>query len=107
MGIASLILGILSLILAVIPGCGIFLMIIPALVGLILGIVDAVKKSKSGGKKGCAIAGIILSVIAPIIGIVWTLVVGTAAINNADVNEILSSLNEIAEESSTSSYYNH
>lgn len=36
---------------------------VPALVGLILGIVDAVKKGKTGEKKGIAIAGIVLNVM--------------------------------------------
>ncbi len=99
MGVASLILGIVSLILAIIPGCGLILAFLPALIGLILGIVDVVKKSKNGGKKGLAIAGIILCVLAPICGFVWTIIVGTAAVNSMDANELFTSLNELASSS--------
>lgn len=63
MGIASLVLGIISVIGGIIPACNLFFTV-PALVGLILGIVDAVKKGKTGEKKGMSIAGIVLNVIA-------------------------------------------
>jgi len=82
MGIAALILGILSILVAFIPGCGLIMAFLPALIGLILGIVDVVKKSKSGGKKGLGIAGIILTVLAIIIAIVSS-VLGTIALGTA------------------------
>ena len=63
MGVASLVLGIISVIGGFIPGCNIFF-VVPELVGLILGIVDTIKKGKSGEGKGMSIAGIILSIIA-------------------------------------------
>lgn len=63
MGVAALVLGIISVIGGFIPACNLFFSV-PALVGLILGIVDAVKKGKAGEKKGMAVAGIILNVIA-------------------------------------------
>ena len=50
MGIAALILGIISIVIALIPVCG-SIAFVPALVGLILGIVDTVKKGKAGEKK--------------------------------------------------------
>ena len=70
MAIAALVLGIISIILAIIPFCSIF-SVLPAIVGLILGIIDLVKKKKNGGKKGMAITGIVLSGVAIIIIIVW------------------------------------
>ena len=70
MAIAALVLGIISIILAIIPFCSIF-SVLPAIVGLILGIIDLVKKKKNGGKKGIAITGIVLSGVAIIIIIVW------------------------------------
>lgn len=70
MGIASLVLGILSAIIGFIPLCG-MIALLPAFIGLILGIVDAVKKSKAGEPKGMAIAGIILSAISIVIIIAW------------------------------------
>lgn len=72
MGIASMVLGIVAIIGAWIPLCN-YISFLPALVGLILGIVDAVKKKKSGGKKGMAIAGIIISAISIVFIIVWTI----------------------------------
>jgi len=78
MGVASLVLGILSLIVSFIPCCG-ALAIIPAIIALILGIVEVVKKSKEGAPKGMGIAGIVLSAIAMIIIVVWFFIVGVAA----------------------------
>ena len=74
MGIAALILGIISFILSFIPICGL-VGLLPAIIGLILGIVEVVKKSKAGEPKGLGIAGIILTSIALIVSIVWNLVV--------------------------------
>ncbi len=70
MAIAALVLGIISIILAIIPFCSIF-SVLPAIVGLILGIIDLVKKKKNGGKKGMSITGIVLSGIAIVIMTVW------------------------------------
>lgn len=68
MGVASLVLGIISLIAGWIPFVCWFVFIL-AVIGLILGIVDCVKKSKANvSGKGMGIAGLILSAIAiPII----------------------------------------
>lgn len=74
MGIASLILGIVSIIFGIIPFCG-MLAIIPAIIGIILGIVDLVKKIKENGSKGMSIAGIVLSAFAVIFIIFWVVVV--------------------------------
>ncbi len=81
MGIASLVLGIVSLILAFVPCCGI-VSVIPAIIGLILGIVEVVKKKKAGEPKGKGIAGIVLGVVAIIVTIVWFLVFGVAAMDS-------------------------
>ncbi len=95
MGIAALILGIVAFILSFIPLCGI-IGIVPAIIGLILGIVEVVKKSKSGEPKGLGIAGIILTSIAIIVSIVWNLVVlaaiGVAATEGStDYNSLYNS----------------
>lgn len=68
MGVASLVLGILSLITGWIPFVCFFAFIL-AVIGLILGIVDTVKKSKANDKRrGISIAGVIISAVAiPII----------------------------------------
>lgn len=77
MGIAALILGIISFILSFIPICGL-IGLVPAIIGLILGIVEVVKKSKTKEPKGLGIAGIILTAIAIVVSIVWNLVVVAA-----------------------------
>lgn len=59
MGVASLVLGIVSIVFAIIPILG-TIAFIPALIGLILGIVFCVKKSKVGEPKKKGIAGIVL-----------------------------------------------
>lgn len=70
MGIASLILGILSVLIAIIP-CTFFLAPVPALVGLGLGIADWVSKSKKGLPKGMGVAGTIVSLAAFVIILGW------------------------------------
>lgn len=63
MGTASLVLGIVSIIFAIIPILG-TIAFVPALVGLVLGIVFCVKKSKLGEPKGRGMAGAIICGIA-------------------------------------------
>lgn len=94
MGVAALVLGIISLIIGFIPLCG-AIALVPAIVGLILGIVDIVKKSKEeGAKKGLAIAGTVLSAIAICIIIWWVFIFGAAA-SNLDTNELQNALNSL------------
>ncbi len=69
MDIASLVLGIVSLLFSFIPYCNYF-MIIPAIVGLILGIIDVSQKSKLEMPKGIGITGIILNALALLIIII-------------------------------------
>ena len=56
MGIAALVIGIVAVIIGFIPGCGI-IALLPAIVGLILGIIEVKKKSKAGQPKGKGMAG--------------------------------------------------
>ena len=100
MGVAALILGIISIIIGFIPLCG-AIAFLPAVIGLILGIIDTVLKSKKGEKKGMSIAGIILSALAIVIISLWIFVFGVAA-KNVDLNELA---NEIVTD--TSSYYDY
>ena len=73
MGIASLILGIISVLFALVPGCGLFLAPLPALIGMVLGIAAWVGKNKRGEAegKGIAIAGTIISVLAFVVLGAW------------------------------------
>jgi hypothetical protein len=78
MGIASLIIGILSAIIGVVPLCGI-IAIVPAIVGLILGIIEMKKKGKAEQPKGMGLAGTILNAVAIAFILVWTLVIAAGA----------------------------
>lgn len=73
MGVASLILGIVSLIIGFVPLCG-SIALLPAIVGVILGIIDIIKKNKTKEKKGQSIAGLIMSVISIIVIVFWVFV---------------------------------
>ncbi len=101
MGIAALILGIISLIIGFIPLCG-SIALIPAIIGLILGIVDTVQKKKKGEKIAVSVTGLVLSAIAVVVIIFWVFVFGAVA-SNIDANDIngstenfLTSLNELS-----------
>lgn len=86
MGVAALILGIISIIIGFIPLCG-SIALVPAIIGLILGIVDTVQKSKNNEDKGVSIAGLVLSAISIVIIVFWVFVFGVA-VSNVDANEL-------------------
>lgn len=74
MGMASLILGICSVIIGIIPFCG-TVAFLPAIIGLILGIIDFINKKQSKQPKTKAIVGMILSIIAIVFIIFWLFLV--------------------------------
>ncbi|ERJ11191.1 hypothetical protein [Haloplasma contractile] len=81
MGVAALVIGIISFILALIPFCG-FFAAIPALIGLGLGIAEVIVKGRQQLEKGMGIAGIILSSLAIVASLIWVIilvVLGSAA----------------------------
>ncbi len=82
MGIASMVIGIFSLVIGFFPICGAWA-IVPATVGLILGIVDFVQKNKRNEPKGTAIAGIVLNPAAIIVIISW--IYFAYSMNNANM----------------------
>ena len=92
MGVAALVLGIVSVVIGFIPFCGTWALI-PAIIGLVLGIVDIVKKNKENAPKGKAIAGVVCSAVAIVVIIVYWALFGVAAkkttdaINSIDWNE--------------------
>ncbi len=70
MGIASMVIGIVSAIFSFIPCVNIYALI-PSIVGLVLGIVDVVLKKKNNvGGIGMGVAGIVLNGIAVILAII-------------------------------------
>ncbi len=74
MGIAALIIGIVAVILGLVPGCGLVFGLPPAIIGLILGIIEIKVKSKKQAPKGMGVAGLILNIIAIVVIIIWTTV---------------------------------
>ncbi len=72
MGIASMVIGILAALLGFVPFCNYFALL-PAIVGLVLGIVDVVLKGKKQQPKGMGVAGVVLNSVAIILILVWTL----------------------------------
>jgi hypothetical protein len=92
MGVASLVLGIFSIVCGFIPLCN-FFALIPAVVGLVLGIVSAVGNKKRQKPNGMAIAGAIMSGIA-ILSIIFWLMIFAGATASAS-QQIQSNLNEI------------
>jgi hypothetical protein len=72
MGIASMVIGIVALVIGFVPFCGAWA-IVPAFAGLILGIVDLVLKTKRKRPRGMAIAGVVLNPLAIIVVVAWWL----------------------------------
>ena len=83
MGIAALIIGIVSAVLAFIPLCG-YIAFVPALVGLALGIVDIIQKSKKNESKVMGIVGVITNAVAIVIIIIVSALVFAVAGAAAD-----------------------
>ena len=77
LGIASLVVGVAAAIVAFIPLCG-AIAFVPAVVGLILGIINVVMRGKANLPKGMGIAGIILNILAIVLIVVWVYFVATA-----------------------------
>jgi len=86
MGLAAMIIGIVAVVLGFIPFCGYFALI-PAIVGLILGIVDVKQKSKAQQPKGQGMAGIVLNAVAIIVILLWTLVFAAGGVTAIDTIE--------------------
>lgn len=66
MGVAALVLGIISFIFAFIPCLGVYALV-PAVLGLIFGIVGMIKSKKTGQGKGLSIAGFVLCILATVV----------------------------------------
>ena len=90
MGVAALILGILGLIIAWIPLCG-MVALLPCVIGLCLGIADIVVKSKREQPRGVGIAGTILNAVALAILIIWNVYIAAQIANDPEFSTALSS----------------
>lgn len=80
MGIASMVIGIVSAVFGFIPFIG-FLAIIPALTGFILGVVDVSLKTKSRLPKGQGVAGIVLNCVALLLVFLWVFILAASSAN--------------------------
>ncbi|MHC4088388.1 MAG: hypothetical protein ACYSWZ_25700 [Planctomycetota bacterium] len=91
MGLAAMIIGIVAVILGFIPVCG-MIALVPAIVGLILGIIEVKKKSQAKQPKGMGMAGVVLNAVAIVFIILWTVVIAAAP----EVTEPISDVNVVA-----------
>ncbi len=71
-GIASLILGILALLIAFIPCIGIFALL-PGVIAIVLAIVGLSQARSANGSTGLILSGLIISIIGTLIAAVWLL----------------------------------
>ncbi len=83
MGIASMVIGIVSLMIGFIPFCGTWA-IIPACAGIGLGIADVIVRSNRKQPKGMAIAGLVLNPLAVMVILLYWVTFFSAAKNVAD-----------------------
>ncbi len=72
-GIASLILGIVALLIAFIPCIGLFALI-PGIVAIVLATTGLSQANKANGAKGINVAGLVVSILGTAIAVVWLLV---------------------------------
>ncbi len=94
MGVASLVLGILAIIVCWVPCVG-WCAIVPGILGIILGGVGIAKAAKKGTGKGCAVAGLVMSIIATAFSIFWVFVIGAGA--SAVADGVLDAQHEISQ----------
>lgn len=79
MGVASLVLGILALVVAWVPCVGVYALLF-SIIGLVLGAVALSKAKKTNGEgKGLAIAGLVCNIVATAIAIAWYIWMGAVA----------------------------
>lgn len=82
MDTASLVIGIISVIVGFIPCIQVFVFI-PAVVGLILGVVSFIRKRQVDEPTGMAVAGIILNLVPILVMTALALFVGLSADANS------------------------
>lgn len=77
MGVASLVMGILALVVCWIPCLGDWAILF-AILGIIFGAVGIVKAKKTNKGKGLSIAGLVCSIIATTVVVLWIFVISAA-----------------------------
>lgn len=71
MGLTALILGIISVVMSMVPFCN-YVGLIPAMIGLILGIVSLTQKEDDYNSRALSITGIVFCIIAVVMSVVWS-----------------------------------
>ena len=91
MGVASLVLGIVAIVISFIPCLGIYALV-PSIIGLLLGLIGIVSASKANPpkSKGLAIAGLVLSIIATVVAGWQYHVLSEATDENSELGKTLS-----------------
>jgi len=85
LGVAGLVLGILSLFMAFIPCVGV-IAIGPGVIAIVLSIVGLVQANKDNGAKGINIAALVISGLGTLIACVWLFVfVGIASLDDDQI----------------------
>jgi hypothetical protein len=98
MGVASLVMGILALVICWIP-CLSDWAILFAILGIIFGAVGIVKAKKTNKGKGLSIAGLVCSIVATTVVVLWVFVIAAAKeaanINDKELNEAMKALQSL------------
>jgi len=97
LAIVGLVLGILALILSFIPCIGVYA-IVPGSIGIVLAAIAFSKNSKANEPKGLSLAGLIISILATVIAIVWYIAIYSAADNLKDFSNDLQKASEQLQE---------
>jgi CBS domain containing-hemolysin-like protein len=79
MAVASMVLGIIALVLLWIPFIGSIAPVI-AIAGIVLGVLGKKQLSMAGQPSGTATAGVVLSAIALVISTIFTIICGSCAL---------------------------
>jgi hypothetical protein len=95
MDVASMVIGIFSGLLGFIPICNYFALL-PAIVGLILGIASMMKRSNENLPKGQSIAGVVLNTIAIIMIAIWTIGLAANAPTKISSNDVITTMKPFA-----------
>ena len=90
-----MVLGIIAIVFAFVPCVG-WLALVPAIVGLVFGIVELVQKRNAETTKGYGIAGVVLNSVAIVVIVIWTLLFMTLLKEsiNEGIREFKNELND-------------
>ena len=89
LGVAGLVLGILSLFMAFIPCVGV-IAIGPGVIAIVLSIVGLIQANKHNGAKGINIAALVISALGTLIACLWLFAfVGIASLDENQIEDIV------------------